>query len=286
MNIVSLSINQIKNIINNSDTPLNPDLLKSLKSDKRKGVQKLYKSYCALLKKQEMILQKSDRLLIQEKKLWSQGYSSIAGLDEAGRGPLAGPVVAACVVLPVGLAIPHIDDSKKLSPSMREDLYQIIMDKALSVGIGHISPKRIDEINILKATHEAMIQALENCSLEPDFLLIDALHLGACSIPQLSIVKGDAKSQSIAAASIVAKVIRDREMLKWHREYPDYHFDRNKGYGTAEHIKVLHERGLSPIHRVSFTKNLFDEKKIQGDTKHEEKRVRELGRRAGSEVSN
>lgn len=230
-------------------------LLEAMKMDNRSGVQKLlekyYRNQAAICKKNE----KAELMIFEERKLWEQGYTLIGGIDEVGRGPLAGPVVAACVVLPPGLIIDGVDDSKKLSPTKREELFDIITNEAESIGIGLIDHIRIDKINIYNATIEAMIQAIDACSREktPEYLLIDAMQLRTIAIPQLSIIGGDGKSQSIAAASIIAKVTRDRMMVGLSLVYPGYGFEKHKGYGTEEHISAIKEIGLSPIHRRSFT---------------------------------
>ncbi len=178
--------------------------------------------------------------------------SAICGIDEVGRGPLAGPVVAGAVILPKDETILYLNDSKKLSPKKREALYEEIMEKAVSTGIGIADHHRIDEINILNATYEAMRMAIDALHLRPDMLLIDAVTLPDVSMPQESIVKGDAKSVSIAAASIIAKVTRDRIMDDYDKTYPGYDFASNKGYGTKRHIEALKELGPCPIHRATF----------------------------------
>jgi len=190
-----------------------------------------------------------------ETEAFVQGYRYVAGIDEAGRGPLAGPVVAACVILPEGCLIEGLNDSKKLSPSKRDRLYDIIMEKAVSAGIGIIDEKSIDELNILNATKLAMKNAVEQVKPKPDLLLIDAVHLKELDIPQTSIIKGDALSISIAAASVIAKVTRDRLIDEADSMYPLYGFKAHKGYGTEEHIKAIKKHGICPIHRISFTKN-------------------------------
>lgn len=182
-------------------------------------------------------------------------YHSICGIDEVGRGPLAGPVVAAAVILPKECDILYINDSKKLSEKKREELYDEIMEKSLAVGIGLVSPERIDEINILQATYEAMRKAINNLSILPDILLNDAVTIPGVSYPQVPIIKGDAKSISIGAASIVAKVTRDRLMVEYDKVFPQYGFASNKGYGARTHIEALKEYGPTPIHRRSFIKN-------------------------------
>lgn len=196
-----------------------------------------------------------------EKELWNLSYRAVAGIDEAGRGPLAGPVVAACVILPTDVSIDGIYDSKKLSPKRREAVFEQIQKFALGIGIGYVDNETIDEINILNATKWAMKTAIETCSIEPDYLLLDAVELSNVNIPQRSIIKGDSLSQSIAAASIIAKVTRDREMEKMHRLYPEYGFDRHKGYGTKQHIEAIKVHGLSPIHRISFSQKFVQRKK-------------------------
>ncbi|MCQ1528019.1 ribonuclease HII [Lutispora saccharofermentans] len=183
------------------------------------------------------------------------GFKLIAGLDEAGRGPLAGPVVAAAVILNRNVVIPGINDSKKLSEAKREYLYDEIKDKAVSVGLGIVDEKTIDEINILQATLMAMRIAIENLSIKPDYLLVDAERINYVKIPQLAIVKGDSLSISISAASIIAKVERDRILTSYDKEYPEYGFGKHKGYGTKQHMDCIRKFGLLPIHRRSFTKN-------------------------------
>lgn len=182
-------------------------------------------------------------------------YSYICGIDEVGRGPLAGPVMAAAVILPKDCDILYINDSKQLSEKMREKLFDEIMEKAVAVGVGSIPPARIDEINILQATYEAMRQAIGNLKVTPDILLNDAVTIPKVSIKQVPIIKGDAKSVSIAAASIIAKVTRDRIMTAYDKIFPAYGFASNKGYGSEEHIKALKLYGPTLLHRRSFLKN-------------------------------
>ena len=192
-----------------------------------------------------------------EKEEENLGHFLIAGMDEVGRGPLAGPVVAGAVILPKDCDILYLNDSKKLSAKKREELYDIIMERAVGVGIGVVSPQRIDEINILQATYEAMRQAIEALPVQPDLLLNDAVTIPQVSIRQVPIIKGDAKSISIAAASIVAKVTRDRMMVDYDEILPGYDFASNKGYGSAAHIEALQKQGPSPIHRKSFIGNFI-----------------------------
>jgi len=195
-------------------------------------------------------------MLEYERKLTESGAKYIAGIDEAGRGPLAGPVVVAGVIMPLDDIIGGVNDSKKLSPKKRDMLYESIMAKACEVCVSVISHETIDEINILNATKQGMLECI-NGFKKADYVLIDAVKLDA-KLPTLSIVRGDALSYSIAAASIVAKVTRDRLMEEYARQYPEYNFAKHKGYGTAEHIKLLKEYGPSKIHRKTFIKNFID----------------------------
>jgi len=190
--------------------------------------------------------------LAYEKNAHSQGFLRIAGVDEVGRGPLAGPVMAAAVILPPGLHIPGIDDSKKLSPLKREILFDVITSKALAIGTGIVEPEIIDSINILQATRLAMLNAVGQLSPLPDFLLIDGITPINTSIPQKTIKKGDSLSLSIAAASIIAKVTRDRLMVEMDRRYPGYGFAGHKGYGSALHLEAIRQLGPCPIHRMTF----------------------------------
>jgi len=208
--------------------------------------------------KKERLKEKLIQMKIYENELYEKGICIVAGVDEVGRGPLAGPVVAACVVLPKNFAVPGIDDSKKVPEKKREALYSEIIKEALAFGVGIVDNKIIDEINILEATKLAMKIAINevNRKLEGklEHILIDALTLKNVAIPQTGIIKGDTKSVSIAAASIVAKVIRDKMMRDFHREYPFYAFDRNKGYGTLLHYEGLKKEGYCDIHRKTFIK--------------------------------
>lgn len=247
---MSKTIKEIKELF--AGTPITgwEALYPDYDKDPRAGVQKLILS----MKKQkaawEQELIRLDGMKQYEKKY--QSYDQICGIDEAGRGPLAGPVVAAAVILPKDCTILYVNDSKKLSAKRREELYDEIMEKAVSVGVGMASPQRIDEINILQATYEAMREAVEGLSMEPDLLLNDAVTIPDVLIPQVPIIKGDAKSISIACASIIAKVTRDRLMLEYDKILPEYGFASNKGYGSRDHIEALKQNGPSPIHRKSF----------------------------------
>ena len=221
-------------------------------SDERGGVIKLVDSAKKRLDKYEKELIRTEALKKYESEYAS--YAHICGIDEVGRGPLAGPVVACAVILPKDCDILYINDSKKLTAAKRDD---VIMEKAVSVGIGMASHERIDEINILQATYEAMRQAIGKLDPVPDLTLNDAVTIPGVDIKQVPIIQGDAKSISIGAASIVAKVTRDRMMVEYDRIYPGYGFASNKGYGSAEHIKALKEIGPSQIHRASFIHNFI-----------------------------
>ncbi len=208
-------------------------------------------------KKQEEALKKEKERMFE---LFSYereyaNYQLICGIDEAGRGPWVGPVVAGAVILPKDCDILYINDSKKLSEAKREELYDVIAEKAVAWAVGSASEKRIDEINILQATYEAMREAISKLGVKPDLLLNDAVIIPGIQTPQVKIIKGDAKSASIGAASIMAKVTRDRMLREYDKLYPEFQFAKNKGYGTKDHIEALLKYGPTPIHRRSFIKN-------------------------------
>lgn len=228
-------------------------LIEKYKEDSRSGVQKLVEQLYKKILAHEKELARTEAMKEYEHKYEHLGY--ICGIDEVGRGPLAGPVVAGAVILPQDCSILYLNDSKQLSAKKRDELYDVIMENAIAVGIGMASPKRIDEINILQATYEAMREAISKLSVVPQILLNDAVTIPQVIIPQVPIIKGDAKSVSIAAASIVAKVTRDRMMVEYDKVMPEYGFASNKGYGAAAHIEALKKYGPSPIHRASFIKN-------------------------------
>jgi ribonuclease HII len=192
------------------------------------------------------------KMLSYEQQLWNNGRKYIGGIDEAGRGPLAGPVVAAAVVFPQHTFIPDVDDSKKLSPSKRETLFDLIHEKALTIGVGICDEKVIDDINILQATYRAMKQAVASLSMQPEHVLVDGRLISDFDLPQTAIAGGDGKCFSIAAASIIAKVTRDRMMVTFDCLYPEYGFARHKGYPTKRHIQAIIKHGFCPIHRTSF----------------------------------
>ena len=247
------SISQIKEEFEQADAAQRAVLYEVYSSDDRAGVKKLVSAY----RKKEEALQK-ERMRLEDMRSFEHKYSTyslICGIDEAGRGPLAGAVVEGAVILPKDCEILYLNDSKKLSPAKREALYEEIMEKAEAVGVGMASPARIDEINILQATYEAMREAVDNLGVTPELLLNDAVTIPDVSIPQVPIIKGDAKSVSIAAASIIAKVTRDRLMVQYDEILPGYGFARHKGYGSKDHIEAIRRLGPTPIHRQTFIKN-------------------------------
>jgi ribonuclease HII len=246
-------IGQIREELKAATDEMLPSFIQTYSKDQRSGVQKLVEQAEKRLDKLQAEKDRIELLKKYEKEYASYGY--ICGIDEVGRGPLAGPVVAGAVILPQDCDILYINDSKKLSAAKREELYEVIMENAVAVAIGMVSPQRIDEINILQATYEAMREAISKLAPKPDILLNDAVTIPGVSIPQVPIIKGDAKSISIGAASIVAKVTRDRLMVEYDKIMPEYGFASNKGYGSAEHIAALKKYGPSPIHRASFIGN-------------------------------
>ncbi len=250
-------ISEIKSILQAaSDTEL-PAFINAYEKDVRPGVKELVEKALKRQAAYEKELSRTEKMKEYEKKYAS--FSYICGIDEVGRGPLAGPVVAGAVILPKDCDILYLNDSKQLSEKKREELYALIMEKALATGLGVVPPERIDEINILQATYEAMRQAIGKLKHKPQLLLNDAVTIPGVSIKQVPIIKGDAKSISIAAASIIAKVTRDRMMVEYDRTYPQYGFASNKGYGAKAHIEAIKKFGLTPIHRRSFVGNFVSE---------------------------
>ena len=252
------SISEIKAELENADKDTRESLLELCKKDTRKGVLKLVEKY---EKQKAAMAEELERLKkMHELEDKYSEYEYIAGIDEAGRGPLAGPVVAASVILPKDCEILYLNDSKQLSAKRRDELFDEIKQKAIAYGIGIVSQGRIDDINILQATYEAMREAIGRMSEKqnPDLLLVDAVHIPDVDIKQVGIVKGDAKSVSIAAASILAKVTRDRFMVEMDKLYPEYGFASHKGYGSKSHIEAIKKYGASPIHRQTFIKNFVD----------------------------
>ena len=232
-----------------------PLFIQEYETDERNGVQALVTKAKKRIEALEKEMLRTEEMKRYEREYAHCGY--ICGIDEVARGPVAGPVVASAVILPKDCDILYINDSKKLSEKKREELYEIIMKEAVAVGIGYATHTRIDEINILQATYEAMREAISKLQVKPDILLNDAVTIPGVDVRQIPIIKGDAKSMSIAAASIIAKVTRDRLMIEFDKAYPEYHFADNKGYGSSVHIAAIKEVGPSPIHRQSFIKNFL-----------------------------
>lgn len=252
MNNVQMTINEYK-LWFDGKSILTDEEIEMIQSDTRQGVKALYQKWMNDRKKEQIKLEKWHLMNEWENKCRQEGKRLIAGIDEAGRGPLAGPVVAAAVILPEQCYIPGLNDSKQCSASQRDILFDEIMHAAIEVSVTLVHSDRIDEINILQATIEAMEGSVQSLHQKPDCLLIDALKLPNLPIPQHGIIKGDATSVSIAAASIIAKVTRDRFMLEQHEIFPQYKFDSNKGYGTEEHVHAIERFGLTPLHRRTFT---------------------------------
>lgn len=244
------TIREIRREFDEAPVEQQQELYEFYKKDARQGVQKILEQCRKKQEKLEAEKLRMEQMMQYEKKYGHLGY--LCGIDEVGRGPLAGPIVACAVILPKDSRILYLNDSKKLTAAKREELYEVILKEAVSVGTGMVGPARIDEINILQATYEAMRQAISSLSVRPQLLLNDAVTIPGVDIPQVPIIKGDAKSASIAAASIVAKVTRDRMMEKYDETLPEYGFASNKGYGSAEHIAALKKYGPSPIHRKTF----------------------------------
>ncbi len=249
------SIKEIESFIKEMDVDSALNHILNLEKEANVFLDKLKLKYLKKKEEQDREFVRLYRLTAFEREANLKGAKATAGIDEAGRGPLAGPVVAAAVILPEDAAIDGVDDSKKLSPKKRDLLYDEIINKAVAYGVGIVDEKEIDVINILEATKKAMIQAVSALTVKPDFLLIDSSRL-SLPIRQMGIVKGDSLSASIAAASIIAKVTRDRLIEKADADYPQYGFAKHKGYGTKEHIEAIKKYGICPIHRVSFVKSI------------------------------
>lgn len=246
MDITGISAKEIADMLSKPDT--DSEFLTALRSDKRKNIQRILNHY----DKEQIEKKRLHNLYKYEYEFAAKGIENIAGVDEAGRGPLAGPVIAAAVILPIGCYIPKLNDSKKLSAAAREKIYEQILQQAIAVSRSLIDEKTIDRINIYQASMNAMYNAIYSLSIKPQQVLIDATPLNALDIPHLSIIKGDAKSASIAAASIVAKVERDRLMDEYDKQYPQYGFSSHKGYGTQQHVDALKKYGPCTLHRRSF----------------------------------
>lgn len=249
------SISEIKSEYSQLNHDNASDFIEMYRDDTRSGVVSLVNRAGKIITDYENELKRTDKMYSFENEY--KEYQWICGIDEVGRGPLAGPVVAGAVILPKDHKLLYLNDSKQLTAKKREELYDVIMSQAVSVSLGEVSHERIDEINILQATYEAMRYAVHNLSEVPDILLNDAVTIPGLTMKQVPIIKGDAKSASIAAASIVAKVYRDRLMAEYDKKFPGYGFAENKGYGSAAHIDAIKRLGPTPIHRMSFIKNFL-----------------------------
>lgn len=244
------TISQVKEMLSSIHSMEDP-MFQQLSIDMRKGVQTALKSCQKRIEKEQKRAEHFIEMQYYERLAYQEGASFIAGVDEVGRGPLAGPVVAAAVILPKNIEDLGFDDSKKLSASKREEIYRFIQEKAIAIGIGIVDADIIDQVNIYQASRLAMQQAVSELKIQPDYLLIDAMKIDV-NTPQIGIIKGDAKSISIAAASIVAKQVRDQMMQEFDELYSGYDFSNNAGYGTPKHLEGLKAKGICPIHRKSF----------------------------------
>lgn len=280
MNWNELTIRAIKDQLDSEE--VGPELLKTLLEDERVGVVKLARRKLRELEREQEKLRKWEELSTLEKGLHEKGYQLVAGIDEAGRGPLAGPVVAAAVVFKPGERIIGLDDSKKLSEGERDRLFEIISRKALALGTGIVDNQNIDRINIMQATLMAMKEAVSKLNPAPDYILVDGnREIPGLNLEQQTVIDGDARSNVIAAASIIAKVSRDRLLQEYHKKYPAYGFDSHKGYGTAGHIRALKQYGPCPIHRYSFSivnEASFDKFKRKIRKAESEEQLHKIGR--------
>lgn len=252
---MGITIGEIRKQLKECDISKLQALIEQYQSDEREGVKKELQKAAKRMENYKEERKRTYQLQEFERKYAS--YGMVCGIDEVGRGPLAGPVMAAAVILPKDCDILYINDSKKLSEKKREELYDVIMDQAIAAAVGSASVERIDEINILQATYEAMRDAISKLKISPDILLNDAVTIPDVNIRQVPIIKGDAKSISIGAASIIAKVSRDRLMLQYDSVFPEYGFASNKGYGSAKHIEAIKKYGPCPIHRKTFIGNFL-----------------------------
>ena len=246
IDLAKMTIKDIERLF--AEGPVTAELLDACRLDGRKAAGTILRRYERAQREKERLLSLYD----YERQAWAQGLELVAGVDEAGRGPLAGPVSVAAVILPHELELPHLNDSKKLSPERREELFAEIQEKAIAIGTALVDARTIDRVNIYQATINGMYEAVFSLKPEPQQVLVDAVPLAALTMPSRSIVKGDAKSASIAVASIIAKVTRDHLMDEYDKEYPEYGFAAHKGYGTAQHMEALRKYGPCPIHRMSF----------------------------------
>ena len=252
MDLSNYTIRELKKKLQERKVP--KQLIDHLKNDPRKGVQKLAQKYIKQWQKKQKFREKWQQMNHKQLQLHNKGWELIVGLDEAGRGPLAGPVVAGAVILDPEVSLPGLDDSKKINPERREELFSIIKTRAVKVGVGIVDNREIDRINIHQACFQAMKKAIINLNLIPDYLLVDGRHpIPGLSLPQEAVIDGDCKVNAIAAASIIAKVTRDKIIDEYHQKYPQYGFIRNKGYGTPEHLQALKKHGATPLHRYSYS---------------------------------
>ncbi|RXI98718.1 ribonuclease HII [Anaerobacillus alkaliphilus] len=245
-----MSIKEIEAVLLENED-ISEEFLLEVTQDQRIGAQKALLKWRTAQEKQNKLVREFEDMLQNEREIWESGVRYIAGIDEVGRGPLAGPVIAAAVILPKDFYLLGLTDSKKVTKKNREEFYEVIYSKAISIGIGIVSSEEIDRINIYEATKVAMQKAINELTLSPEHLLIDAMKL-PLTIPQTSIIKGDSKSISIAASSIIAKVTRDRYMEQLSGEYPQYGFETNMGYGTSDHLEAMDKFGVTREHRRSF----------------------------------
>jgi len=248
----SMTLSDIRRALSNLNPPYSDELLKALDKDERAGAGQLLERLRSRQRAREQTRRHIEKMFRHERQARAEGYNLIAGVDEVGRGPLAGPVVAAAVILPPDLEPVGINDSKSLTDARRREALAMIAASGADIGLGVVSVEEIDRVNIYKANLLAMRLAVEDLVRKPDFVLVDGRPAPGLGVPQRAIVKGDRLSMSIAAASIVAKVVRDQMMLEFDKKYPQYMFAKHKGYGTAEHMALIKENGVCPIHRRSF----------------------------------
>ncbi|HED24062.1 MAG TPA: ribonuclease HII [Firmicutes bacterium] len=246
-----MTLSEIRALLAERDE-LSPEEADFLQNDSRRGAARMLEYIQKKEKERHVEELRLKKMLLEEEQLWNKGYCTVAGLDEAGRGPLAGPVFAAAVILKPDVLIAGLNDSKQLSASAREKLFERIIVETAAYAIGSASREEIDQMNIHVASMQAMLRAVQALACQPDYLLVDGFYIPQCPYRQKALKGGDRRSLSIAAASIVAKVARDRVMLELHRQYPSYGFDRNMGYGTEEHRSALRRYGPCPAHRRSF----------------------------------
>ncbi|HWI62433.1 MAG TPA: ribonuclease HII [Symbiobacteriaceae bacterium] len=252
MNIKKMSLRRLQELIDEQGPDVYAQVIAALENDPRGGAQKLFRHCQTQLEEWKRERERIGRMFSYERQVWAMGYRMVAGLDEVGRGPLAGPVVAAAVILPGELILPGLEECRRLSGKRRQELYDEIRTRAVAVGIGMIHPEGIDEANVMMATYKAMAKAVSDLTVPPDYLLVDSLHLPGVPQPQALIAGGDGQSCSIAAASVVAKVTRDEYMVEMDKVYPQYGFASHKGYGTLEHREALEKFGPCPLHRRSY----------------------------------